>query len=243
VQEYVGSVIDDETKEERLRSWALDHPNDPNFYVMALDSGWFIDAREEANMSRFINHSCDPNCHLVRLNVGGQMRVGVFSIKDIPAGEFLSYDYQFDTKHGEKFLCRCGAKGCRGTMKGGKGPSSEDAEKKTKKQVRLEAKAGYDRDKKFLEDVKKKAPKRLWQVGVMVPGATDGTESVSRGPQDRYRDIALRNRLFLWRNVMRGANFAARYAAFQSGRKRLCSEVLNETIDEVDVLSIFKQIK
>ncbi|CAB9523077.1 36 and H4 lysine-20 specific [Seminavis robusta] len=84
---------------------------------MCLSSGWYVDARETANMARFINHSCDPNCILWRFNVGGYMRDGIFALRDIQPGEFLSYDYHFDTKQGDKFVCRCGSKNCRGTMK------------------------------------------------------------------------------------------------------------------------------
>ena len=39
VQEYAGEIIDEKTKEERLKEWARDHPNDPNFYVMHLEPG------------------------------------------------------------------------------------------------------------------------------------------------------------------------------------------------------------
>lgn len=78
VQEYVGEVVDAKTKEERLAEWAKEHPNDPNFYVMSLSPGWFIDAREKANRSRFINHSCDPNCLLSPVNVNGYIRNGIF---------------------------------------------------------------------------------------------------------------------------------------------------------------------
>eukprot|EP00594_Rhizosolenia_setigera_P019259 CAMPEP_0178979026 /NCGR_PEP_ID=MMETSP0789-20121207/25569_1 /TAXON_ID=3005 /ORGANISM="Rhizosolenia setigera, Strain CCMP 1694" /LENGTH=268 /DNA_ID=CAMNT_0020668997 /DNA_START=476 /DNA_END=1279 /DNA_ORIENTATION=- len=102
---------------ERQEKWSLDHPNDPNFYVMHLGDGWYIDARLKGNLSRFINHSCDPNCKLVPYNVAGYMRIGIFALRDIEQGEFLSYDYQFDTKqHGNEFLCRCGSQNCRGTL-------------------------------------------------------------------------------------------------------------------------------
>ena len=80
IQEYVGEVIDETTKNDRLLEWARDHPNDPNFYFMRLETGWYIDAREVANTARFINHSCDPNCKLVPVNVAGRMRVSIVCI-------------------------------------------------------------------------------------------------------------------------------------------------------------------
>jgi hypothetical protein len=39
-------------------------PDDHDFYIMELDSGIYVDGREKGNLSRFINHSCDPNCEL-----------------------------------------------------------------------------------------------------------------------------------------------------------------------------------
>ncbi len=33
-----------------------------SYYFMSLDGDTYLDARLKANMARFINHSCDPNC-------------------------------------------------------------------------------------------------------------------------------------------------------------------------------------
>ena len=73
-------------------------------------------AKRKGNLSRFINHSCDPNCELVRWVVKGRTRIGIFAVKDIAADEPLSYDYQFDTQDADTFQCACGAATCRGTM-------------------------------------------------------------------------------------------------------------------------------
>ena len=89
VQEYVGEVVDAETKEDILKKWARDHPNDPNFYVMSLSKGWFIDAQEVVNQSWFINHSCDPNCILLPINVSGYMCNAIMVLRDIAPGEFV----------------------------------------------------------------------------------------------------------------------------------------------------------
>ena len=129
VQEYVGEVINETAMRERQEAWSLDHPNDPNFYVMHLGDGWYIDARLKGNLSRFINHSCDPNCKLVPYNVAGYMRIGIFALRDIQQGEFLSYDYQFDTE----FLCQCGAQNCRGTLKQKSAKEKKKMNKKKKK--------------------------------------------------------------------------------------------------------------
>jgi hypothetical protein len=211
VQEYAGEIIDDEEKEERLKAWSRDHPNDPNFYVMHLEPGWYIDAREVANMARFINHSCDPNCKLVPTNVSGHIRVAIVCIKDVAPGGYLSYDYQFDTKDGNKFICRCGATNCRGTMKGGKN-GEDDVQKKTKKQLFVEAKARIKRDKQFLQDLIATEKERLELTGPFVPGEDkEKAEAVAAGPNECYRQEVQESRIFLWRNARIGGDFSSRY--------------------------------
>lgn len=247
VQEYCGEIIDEKTKETRLAEWTLDHPNDPNFYVMHLEPGWYIDAREVANLARFINHSCDPNCKLVPVNAAGHTRVAIICIRDVAPGEFLCYDYQFDTQHGEKFICRCGAAKCRGTMKGGK--SDTKPQKKTKKQLLSEAKARVQRDKKFLQSFHDSEKDRLHLTGLLVPGERkDGPEFVAGGPREKYRQDAQHGRIFLWRNAQLGADFSSRYwkqhCGYQTKSKNsdnLASVRLELGI--VDVISILKQHK
>lgn len=112
----MGDVIDECTKKKRLADWAKQNPTDPNYYIMQLEPGWFIDARERGNFSRFINHSCEPNCILVPKIVAGFTRIAIISIKDIEPGEFFSFDYHFETGQAECFACRCGANNCRGSL-------------------------------------------------------------------------------------------------------------------------------
>ena len=52
-----------------------------------------------------INHSCDPN-------LGIRGRGTLFALRSIRVGEELTFDYS--TTMDELFLCRCGAKNCRG---------------------------------------------------------------------------------------------------------------------------------
>ena len=206
VQEYVGEVINEKEKENRLRIWSKEHPYDPNFYVMALSGGYYLDARVYANQSRFINHSCAPNCILMSVNVKGRIRNGIYSIRDIKAGEFLSYDYHFDTKQGERFACRCGAPNCRGTMQGGKKEDNASKKTKTWKEIRAE----FDSDKAFLKEVEGTDVITL-KTGLM-PGTENPDEVVARGPLWKHRQPAIDGRIFLWRNVKRGANFESRHA-------------------------------
>ncbi len=60
----------------------------------------------------FLNHCCEPNCESGE--DGG--RVFITAIRDIAAGEELTYEYNLHDSDDEPGICHCGAPGCRGTM-------------------------------------------------------------------------------------------------------------------------------
>jgi len=47
---------------------------DKDFYIMELDNGLYVDGKYKGSNSRFINHSCDPNCELQRWVVKGEWK-------------------------------------------------------------------------------------------------------------------------------------------------------------------------
>lgn len=49
-----------------------------------------IDAGPKGNYSRFMNHSCNPNCETQKWTVNGDIRVGLFALCDIPAGKKMA---------------------------------------------------------------------------------------------------------------------------------------------------------
>lgn len=49
-----------------------------------------IDAGPKGNYSRFMNHSCNPNCETQKWTVNGDIRVGLFALCDIPAGKRMA---------------------------------------------------------------------------------------------------------------------------------------------------------
>ena len=103
VIEYTGERISRrETKKRAAR---------PLNYVFTLDKYWSIDGSAGGSGAEFINHCCDPN--LTSRIVKGHILY--ISNRAIRQGEELTVDYHFD-KHVEKVPCRCGAKGCRGTI-------------------------------------------------------------------------------------------------------------------------------
>jgi uncharacterized protein len=58
-------------------------------YLFEVNSKWIIDGKGRENISRYINHSCTPNCEP---RTRGR-RVLIYAIRRIRAGEELSYDY------------------------------------------------------------------------------------------------------------------------------------------------------
>ena len=113
--EYVGEII---TWEEALRRHPHD-PKDPNHtFYFHIDEEHVIDAKVGGNSSRWINHSCKPNCE-AEIEDG---RVFIRAKKNIKAGKELFYDYglvieePYTPKLLKQYPCWCGAKKCRGTL-------------------------------------------------------------------------------------------------------------------------------
>lgn len=113
--EYVGEIIN---WKEALRRHPHD-PKDPNHtFYFHLTEDRVIDALYGGNASRWINHSCNPNCEADE--EGG--RVFIKSLRKIRAGEELNYDYgliideRYTPKLKAQYPCWCGAKSCRGTL-------------------------------------------------------------------------------------------------------------------------------
>ena len=58
-----------------------------NFSTLFFLKDRIIDAGPKGNYSRFMNHSCNPNCETQKWTVNGDVRVGLFALCDIPAGK------------------------------------------------------------------------------------------------------------------------------------------------------------
>lgn len=94
-------------------------PSDPyHTFLFSLDNGDVIDAAEGGNESRWINHSCDPNCETIEESD----RIFVHALRGLGPDEELFYDYKMvpserRTKKLEKeFPCLCRTEKCRGTL-------------------------------------------------------------------------------------------------------------------------------
>lgn len=91
---------------------------DPHTFIFSLDNGQVINPEIDGNEARWINHCCDPNCEAV----GEKNRIFIYALREIQAGEELSYDYALDLDEPiteelkAEYKCHCGAPRCRGTM-------------------------------------------------------------------------------------------------------------------------------
>ncbi|KAI9495959.1 hypothetical protein BDB00DRAFT_759408 [Zychaea mexicana] len=123
ITEYRGEVITHQEVKERMNTI---YKSNRNFYFLDYCNGEVIDAGLKGSEARFINHSCDPNCHIEKWGLKGELFVGVFASRDIKIGEELFYDYNFSTfgGSGDDQLCHCGSIKCRGAI--GKKPRREN---------------------------------------------------------------------------------------------------------------------
>ncbi|XP_076253540.1 nuclear receptor binding SET domain protein [Rhynchophorus ferrugineus] len=110
--EYVGELIDSEEYQRRISK--MHAQKDENYYFMTIDSERVIDAGPKGNYSRFMNHSCDPNCVTQKWTIKGETRVGLFANCDIEADSELTFNYNLEVVGQEKKVCKCGAPNCSG---------------------------------------------------------------------------------------------------------------------------------
>ena len=115
--EYVGEVI---SMAEAIRRHPHDAEHPDHTFYFHLDDGRVIDALFGGNDSRWINHSCRPNC--VPDEVGG--RIFIKTRRPVFRGEELTFDYDLFSDEPltealkARYACHCGAPKCRGTMLG-----------------------------------------------------------------------------------------------------------------------------
>lgn len=108
-------------KDELISLWGgkIIHKNElepsmPRFTqrVLQVDEDFYLLTAEDKEPSDCFNHSCDPN-----LGLRGQ--IGLVAIRDIQAGEELTFDYAMsDGEPYDEFECHCGSSICRGKVTG-----------------------------------------------------------------------------------------------------------------------------
>jgi hypothetical protein len=113
--EYKGEIISWQQAQDR-------HPHNPlepnHTFYFHINEDHVIDGGVQGNSSRWINHSCNPNCEADEIGE----HVFIKAIKNIKAGDELNYDYgliideRYTPKLKAEYPCWCGSKKCRGTL-------------------------------------------------------------------------------------------------------------------------------
>ena len=142
--EYKGEVI---SWKEALRR----HPHDPaqpnHTFYFHIDDKHVIDGKIDGNASKWINHSCAPNCAADETDG----RVFIKALRNIAAGEELNYDYgliidePYTPALLAEFPCWCGAESCRGTLLS---PKDNDEQAKADKKKKKKKKKEKEKSKK-----------------------------------------------------------------------------------------------
>ncbi|XP_053951467.1 serine-rich adhesin for platelets [Anastrepha ludens] len=109
VSEYIGEILSNTEADRRT----------DDSYCFDLENGHCIDANYFGNVSRFYNHSCEPNIVSVRVFFEHQdyrfPKIAFFACRDIEAAEELCFDYGdtfwlFKNRH---LSCKCLTAACR----------------------------------------------------------------------------------------------------------------------------------
>ncbi|CAF0726726.1 unnamed protein product [Brachionus calyciflorus] len=113
VIEYVGETIRQSVADHREKCYNAQGIG--SSYMFRIDQDTIVDATKCGNLSRFINHSCDPNCYAKIITIEGQKKIVIYSRREIKRNEEITYDYKFPLED-TKIPCRCGTSNCKGTL-------------------------------------------------------------------------------------------------------------------------------
>lgn len=115
LMEYTGEIITIDEFGNRVEEYK--DLNNNHFYFLSLSANLIIDSTKKGNMSRFINHSCDPNAQTQLWTVDNEQRYGFFSLRDIKCGEEITFDYQYQQYGNKADKCFCESSNCRGWIR------------------------------------------------------------------------------------------------------------------------------
>uniref|UniRef100_A0A2K6M6G3 ASH1 like histone lysine methyltransferase n=1 Tax=Rhinopithecus bieti TaxID=61621 RepID=A0A2K6M6G3_RHIBE len=198
--EYLGEVV----SEQEFRNRMIEqYHNHSDHYCLNLDSGMVIDSYRMGNEARFINHSCDPNCEMQKWSVNGVYRIGLYALKDMPAGTELTYDYNFHSFNVEKQqLCKCGFEKCRGIIGGKSQRVNGLTSSKNSQPMATHKKSGRSKEKrKSKHKLKKRRGHLSEEPNENINTPTRLTPQLQMKPMsNRERNFVLKHHVFLVRN-------------------------------------------
>jgi SET domain-containing protein len=110
--EYFGEKVDKAESERRslLLQAKAKKTGAAAVYIFTLSKRYDVDGNFPWNTARLINHSCNPNCEAWIVG----RKIIIHALRDIQAGEELTFDYGFDVDCYEDHRCFCGAANCKG---------------------------------------------------------------------------------------------------------------------------------
>ena len=116
ILEYLGEIFQPDQINSLIYNPSNDYQNLNYALSLTLDSNkkLYVDARLKGGLSRFINHSCDPNCIVQTWYVDGLPRTCIFANTTIEKGDALSFDYNWISNPNKVLTyCHCGSNLCR----------------------------------------------------------------------------------------------------------------------------------
>lgn len=90
IQEYLGEIV---STHEGDRRHIVYNQNGSN-YLFDQSKDYYIDGMNKGSKARFANHSNNPNMTSKKVFVNGDIRIGFFATKDIPAQAELFFHYR-----------------------------------------------------------------------------------------------------------------------------------------------------
>ncbi|KAF6222943.1 hypothetical protein HO133_000994 [Letharia lupina] len=202
IVEYTGEIITQSECDERMNKRYKDAEC---YYLMDFDQSMILDATR-GSIARFVNHSCAPNCRMIKWTVAGKPRMALFAGDNgIMTGEELTYDYNFNPYSVKNVQeCRCGAEGCRGVL----GPKPKEIREALKpittgrkrkiQQVVEDAVETVTKRRKIavpssvksaFAAAKAQTSRRLSQAGVLGSSATQNRQLVKKVSQRSLRGL------------------------------------------------------
>lgn len=175
------------------------------YYLMDFDQQMILDATR-GSIARFINHSCEPNCRMIKWTVAGKPRMALFAgDSGIMTGEELTYDYNFNPYSVKNVQeCRCGAPSCRGVLgpkpkeikdalrpitKGGKRKFQQALEDSIVAVTKKRKIAIPSSVKKVLATTKAQASKKLTKARILTSSSNQKERLVRRVSSRSLRDV------------------------------------------------------
>ena len=107
--EYVGEIMHPRNRNDLDGKYAISLPVSSESHECVA----IINARQYGNWTRYMNHSCDPNCAFDAMLIGRKQRAMMMTLRDVAMFEELTVHYGDEYWIHRDNLCQCGSTKCR----------------------------------------------------------------------------------------------------------------------------------